>query len=134
MRSSGVQGLSIPAPAGLAFRETGLSGAAAAAAAAGPATQQQLGMAMSTSASAYRTSSSSMDVSMDATSEQGPHQQQQHMSVAMPGQQQQQHVAGHPPLCPSSPHGHVRSEAEMRRTSSVIAMMQVTVTEALGFN
>jgi hypothetical protein len=80
-----------------------------------------MGVGMSTGA--YRSTSSSMDVSMDAASEQGHHHQQQ-----------QQHIAGHPPLCPSGPHGHVRSEAEMRRTSSVIAMMQVTVTEALGFN
>jgi hypothetical protein len=91
-------------------------------------------MGMSTSSSAYRTSSSSMDVYMDASAEPGPQQQQQ-LSVALPGQQQQQqHMAGHPPLCPSGPHGHVRSEAEMRRTFSVIAMMQCTVTEALGFN
>jgi hypothetical protein len=93
-------------------------------------------MAMSTGA--FRASSSSMDMSMDAVSEQ-PSQQQ--LSVALPGrQQQQQHMSGHPPLHPSGPQGHglqhgqVRSEAEMRRTSSVIAMMQVTVTEALGFN
>jgi hypothetical protein len=95
----------------------------AGAAAPGLAAQQQQGLVM--------------DVSMDATSEQ-PTQQQQQLSIALPGQQQQQHVSGHPPLCPHGPHmvqhGHVRSEAEMRRTSSVIAMMQVTVTEALGFN
>ncbi|KAF6254897.1 Cullin binding-domain-containing protein [Scenedesmus sp. NREL 46B-D3] len=106
----GVQGAGMPAPAGLAFREAGLA------------------------------HHSSMDVFMDAMSEQPSQQQQQQqqLSAAMPGQQQQQQqqqqMASHASLCPSGLHGHVRREAEMRRTSSVIAMMQVTVTEALGFN